>query len=438
MKNTQALPSRSRKIKVSFSGGQLTNFSGVLPLFNFMKKLQVESAFRRMLSLSEHPNTQFRISQVLMSILLGLLCGQNRFLKIESFTHDPLVRKLLHLKKHLDKDTVIGKIKRFGFRGTNELLEINGWLSRKVHRRLPVRRDILDIDSSVRTVYGHQEGARKGYNPQRGRRSYHPLLAFLESTRECVLSWLRPGDAYTANNAAGFLKQVFAMLPAGIPSLLVRGDSGFFDDEVLSEIESHPRVTYLIKVKLKNLRSLLSGQEWLAIPGMPEWSMTDFDYQAHGWGSARHFYALRKVEKVHTEGRLFPLVEYEYFCYVSNVQDSPLYLHRLYGDRGSSENWIEAVKNQMYAGSLLTRSFWANEATWILSVMAYNLSIWMRILTDRRSWRQEPSTFRLWFIQLAGKLVSSGRQLWLNLYSSYYEQEKWLRIHQRVEALSFG
>ena len=194
----------------------------------------------------------------------------------------------------------------------------------------------------------------------------------------------------------------------------------------------------LIKVKLKNLRSLLSCQEWVEIPGMPEWSMTDFDYQAHGWKTARHFYAVRKVENVHTEGRLFPLYEYEYSCYVCNFQESPLYLHRLYGDRGASENWIEAVKNQMYAGSLLTQSFWANEALWILSVMAYNLSVWMRIMTDKRSWRQEPSTFRLWFIQLAGKLVRNGRQVYLNLYSSYHEQEKWLRIHHRIESLSFG
>lgn len=357
MKNTQQITQRSRKIKVSFSGGMLTNFSGILPLFNFMKKLQVELAFRRMLSFPEHPNTQFPLSQVLMSILLGLLCGQNRFLKIESFTHDPLVQRLLHLKKHLDKDTVIGKMKRFGFRGTNELLDINGWLSRRVHGRLPLHADILDIDSSVRTVYGHPEGARKGYNPQRGKRSYHPLFAFLESTRECVLSWLRPGDTYTANNAVGFLQQVFAMLPPGIPSLLVRGDSGFFDDKVLREIESHPGLTYLIKVKLKNLRRVLSAQEWGAIPGMPEWSMADFEYQAHGWGAARRFYAVCKLTAVHTEGRLFPLYEYEYFCYVSNVQDSPLYLHRLYGDRGTSENWIEAVKNQMYAGSLLTQRF---------------------------------------------------------------------------------
>jgi hypothetical protein len=39
-------------------------------------------------------------------------------------------------------------------------------------------RFILDWDSTVQTKYGHQEGAARGYNPQKpGRKSFHPLVA---------------------------------------------------------------------------------------------------------------------------------------------------------------------------------------------------------------------------------------------------------------------
>lgn len=437
MKNKQSKPHRSSKIKVTFKGGRLSNFSGILPVQNFMRKLKVGEIFQEMVTIPEHHNTQFSLPQILTSIILGLISGQDRIIKIESFTHDPLVQKLMHLKKNLDKDTILGKIKKFTFQQTNQLMELNSKLSGKVHQKLAVSEDILDIDSSVRTVYGKQEGAEKGFNHQPGRRSYHPLLAFLDSARECVLSWLRPGNAYTANNAAAFLKQAFALLPGGIKHLLVRADSGFFDDKLISEIESHAGATYLIKVKLRNLKSVLSAQEWLDIPGMPGWSMTDFDYQAHGWKSPRHFSALRKLKTQMSEGVLFPLIEYDYFCYVSNLEETPLYLHRLYGNRGTSENWIEAVKNQMFAGSLLTKRFWANEAFWLLSVMAYNISLWMRILTDKNSWREEPCTFRMWFIQLAGRLVSSGRRYTLKLYQAYHYKERWLHLHHQVELLEF-
>jgi hypothetical protein len=42
----------------------------------------------------------------------------------------------------------------------------------------------LDIDSSVMTRYGGQEGAKKGYNPaKRGRPSHHPLIAFIADVK---------------------------------------------------------------------------------------------------------------------------------------------------------------------------------------------------------------------------------------------------------------
>src|SRR6266478_6281771 len=53
----------------------------------------------------------------------------------------------------------------------------NRLLQRFIH--LPEHRSrlILDLDSTVVTVFGHQEGAAVGYNPRyRGKRSYDPLL----------------------------------------------------------------------------------------------------------------------------------------------------------------------------------------------------------------------------------------------------------------------
>jgi len=84
----------------------------------------------------------------------------------------------------------------------------------------------------------------------------------------------------------------------------------------------------------------------------------------------------------------------------------------------------------MFAGQLLTDDFWANEMLWLSSVMAYNISVWMRKLTDDRSWHAEPAAFRALFIQLAGKVVKSGRQLYLKMYSAYYYKDRWRRIDE--------
>lgn len=430
---------RVKTIRTSFTGGNLTNYSGIYPLFKFMKKMGLNHLFKQKISLAEKSNQIYSLSQILNAVILGTLSGMNRLIKIENFTLDPLVRHLLDIEDKLDMDTIRYHIQKFGMKQNTELSDISGSLSAKVHKKLGTRDDILDLDSSVKTVYGKQEGARKGFNSKnKGKRSYHPQLAFLNSTKECLLAWLRPGDTHSANNADEFLKQALSMIPKGISSLLVRGDSGYFDDKLMRVIESYSNIRYLIKVRLRNLNVVLRGQAWDKIPGMPGWEMADFYYQAKSWAAPRRFVAMRKFTGMLETDSLFPVRDYSYFCYVTNIEESPLYLHRLYGDRGESENWIESIKNQLYAGTILTKGFWANEALFLLSVLAYNISIWMRALTDKKAWRQEPLSFRLWFIRLAGKFTSSGRVRYLKMYSSYYYKSWWSQIDERIDAITFA
>lgn len=55
----------------------------------------------------------------------------------------------------------------------------------------------VDMDSSVITRHGEQQGAARGYTPnKRGRPSHHPLLAFVSEARMVANFWLRPGDGH--------------------------------------------------------------------------------------------------------------------------------------------------------------------------------------------------------------------------------------------------
>ena len=115
----------------------------------------------------------------------------------------------------------------------------------------------IDVDSTVKTVHGRQEGVAKGYNPhQRGALSYHPLLAFCTATKEIVQAWLRTGSAYTSNGIVAFMEQLCAQFPAH-QRLVLRADSGFFAGALLEFLEQRGH-GYLIKVKLRNLEFLLA------------------------------------------------------------------------------------------------------------------------------------------------------------------------------------
>ena len=57
------------------------------------------------------------------------------------------------------------------------------WASANV--KLKLKTVTLDTDTTVHTVYGKQQGARKSYNPKnKGKKSYQPILTFLAETRE--------------------------------------------------------------------------------------------------------------------------------------------------------------------------------------------------------------------------------------------------------------
>ena len=86
----------------------------------------------------------------------------------------------------------------------------------------------LDTDTTVHTLFGHQMGGRRSYNPKnKGKKSYQPILTFLAETREYVGGELRNGERPTGRQIARHLEGVLKALPEGVETVCARADSGF-------------------------------------------------------------------------------------------------------------------------------------------------------------------------------------------------------------------
>ena len=292
---------------------------------------------------------------------------------------------------------------------------------------------IIDMDSTVSMVYGNQQGASKGFNQKkRGAKSYHPLLAFITDYKLVMHTWFRTGNAYTSNGSEEFIRQLLAYVPGNIKQIFFRMDSGFFDNNLLDVISSAGH-TYLVKVKFKGMKKLLSIQNWKKEEKNPGVSTCEFTHtftviseEGKKVLITRNLKAVR-IQTVYGKGSMGEdIIDYDYFCYCSNLEEkNGLELHMLYKQRAESENWIEQVKNHLLAGKTLVDDFWANDIFWQLSVIAYNLSIRMR-LKVKKYWQQEYNTFREWFVSVPGMLISSGRQLILKIYEHYYHKDEWM------------
>lgn len=220
--------------------------------------------------------------------------------------------------------------------------------------------------------------------------------------------------------------------------MFVRADSGFFNGALLDVLEEK-KSEYLIKVKMKNLASLLMSQKWKKVSGKKGIESTEFTYKCDGWKKERRLVAIRKEIDLTTETQtLFPIPQYEFFCYVTNLKSSAWKIHKCYGKRSTSENWIEWCKNHLASGTIRTQDFWANSAIFQTSILAYNLMVWMMWLNTETHFHEEPNTIRAWLIQVPAKLISRARQLILTLSEDYVFKERWLEIEESIFTLNFA
>ena len=137
-------------------------------------------------------------------------CGANRFEYLEVTLHDEAIRKIFDYRRMAGHKSVQRYFRKFG-QATNQ--RVFQAVYQRFFQQLHFDNFTLDLDSTVMSRYGQQQGARRGYNPQKpGRNSHHPLLAFVADCRMVANCWLRSGDAHTANNFEGFLQDTLEHL----------------------------------------------------------------------------------------------------------------------------------------------------------------------------------------------------------------------------------
>ena len=93
--------------------------------------------------------------------------------------------------------------------GSNECIAERVWHVCEIE----YRRIHIDIDTTVETIYGKQQGGRKGHNTKnRGKKGFRPVLGFIEETREYIAGKLRVGETMgerRLGSLSGVLRNTF-------------------------------------------------------------------------------------------------------------------------------------------------------------------------------------------------------------------------------------
>jgi hypothetical protein len=308
----------------------------------------------------------------------------------------------------------------------------------------------LDTDTTVHTLYGHQMGGRKEYNPKkRGKKSFQPFLTFIAETKEYVAGGVRSGYRPTGKEIARHLEQVFSGLPSCVQRKRGRVDSGFYCWDAVQVYEKHQCEFVISAKKTARLVEQLQAAQWKPSPRTDADEQTEFLYHPEGWEKPYRFLALRyrKKPKAQEPGKpvqyqLFDTPQYVYRAFVTNMKGAISTLIAFYDDRGSAENLIKEANNDTGLTDHPYHRFEMNRAHFQLVMLAYNFNCWLMLFNREEgvgvSQMQHTTmaTARLRFLFLAAKLWKHGRRVGVHYGDHYEDKSVFQRLMDRLRGIA--
>ncbi|NLG15195.1 MAG: transposase [Lentisphaerae bacterium] len=375
---------------------------------------QVGGAFDRLVDscpLRYSSNNAPPVRSVLATLFSGILEGHSRYRHLDVLHHDPVLDAPL-----LDQDYV------------------------------------LDLDPTVKPLYGNQEGAVLGYNPHKPGRPSHCYHTMCIAELRLVLGVVvHPGNRTSGTHSMGMLERFLRVLPGNLKPRFVRGDVGFGVDSVMEACESSG-VKYLFKVRRSPSvvgtwrQCLAPGVEW--VDARQGWEGCEASLRLDGWKHARRAVFVRrrvqdgdadsggrrgrgksapppgKAGREAGERQLefqFPDVEvlppcdrgeYDWHVLVTDLDHQVLSLAQLYRDRGNCENVFDEMKNQWGWCGFTTQSLERCGVMAALVALVANLwNIFSRAIDPER--HGEAKTSRPAPQQVVGRLSTHGGRKYL-------------------------
>ncbi|MUG73060.1 IS1380 family transposase [Paenibacillus sp. JMULE4] len=432
MKSTTAIG----KIKTEFSLQNAISFGGVKIFLSFLEKIKLADA---MCSFSggKARNSLFPVHGILLYLIVGWMLGCERIFHFRRLQGDALLKRFFggRCPHHslLYKD-----LTRLGHSCPDLVNELRTLNLAVIGPCLPDDL-ILDLDSTVETVYGDQSGAAKGTNPHKpGRKSYHPLLAFEGQSRLSLNAALRPGNTHSSTDATDFLQQTFGLLGEHKVKY-ARFDKGFGGEDFYSLWEQKD-IGYVGKLKWTQrlAKEVQTCRYWKRYVD-EDWIIEGISmiYKATSWNKARRVAVIRKAQVFdQDQGRIVFDTDWRYEAIVTNLEWEANDLWRFYNQRCCMENYIKEAKNGFSIDRIATSDFKANELDLLIKLFAYNLfERFKRDCCEPVHQGYTIARFRLEFFHCAATLIRHGRSVVLKLMKDFASRYAWKRIESRVAQL---
>jgi len=429
--------SREHKIpELKFEDQRLTSYSGLIIFQPLFTCLQIKEAFRRCF-------THLRISEIfghhiiMMVLVIHLILGYRKLRDMEYYKDDPLVKRLLGLKRLPDVSTVSRALRSADARSIQNLREFCRSRIIEGLRKICLFRLTLDFDGSVLSTNGRNiEGTAVGFNKKKkGARSYYPLFCTIAQTGQVFDVYHRPGNVHDSRGARDFIIECISIIRKELPwvTIEVRMDAAFFSDEIVSILDEQ-KIEFSISVpfeRFAELKKMIEGRmRWWNIDGI--WSYFEGNWRPKKWDKKYRFIFIRQKSKVINKEPiqldLFIPHEYgyEFKVIVTNKKTTAKKVLMYHNGRAAQESIFGELKSQSQMDYIAVRRLCGNQMYMMAAIIAHNLNRELQMAvkpkdrgtTEKRAplWKfEELSTIRQRLIQRAGRLTQPQGKLTLTM-----------------------
>lgn len=373
------------------SNTRLTAFGGLLPLIKFLKIID----FKEIVSenyVSPKRKPKLGCYRMITGFLMLIFIGFQRINHFAYIRTDSLVCGFLGVAKLPHVSTFWRYLASLTFNQAQAILKISALLRTRVWKLFGKNYTHIqvNIDTTVATVYGTIEGARKGHNTRhRGKKGLRPVLLFIEETREYLCGTQRRGETMSNKEVA---KQIYGMgklIPEMVKEITFRGDGEFIGWES-------------VKACMEKGYHFIFGNKRCA-PPFPEdtwykkgfYEYNEVTYQPMGWGKPCRFVAMRipKEQKGERQLKLFKDQNYLYRIFVTDLKTRPHKVIKNYDKRADVENCIEEAQKEGIL-SIPSKRFLSNMVYFQIIMLAYNLWRWIKIAAEAHTLQKRESKMK--------------------------------------------
>jgi len=308
---------------------------------------------------------------------------------------------------------------------------------------------VIDVDATLIGAHTEKEGAAVNF---KGGFGFHPLLAYLDGSREALAGMLRTGNApaHSAADQITVLEQALEQLPREVVAdinteIVLRTDSAG-SALALCQAARDARINYLVGFDLTKQvrRAILLLPETAWRPARRQNGEVRDGAQVAEITHMLDFYdwpersrVIVRRERPHPGAQLsFTDVDgHRFQATLTDLAGDAVELERLHRARANAEDRVRAAK-QTGLENLPFREFALN-AIWVeLSMIAQDLTVWTQALClDGELATCEPKTLRYRLLHTAGRLAFHARRATLRLQATWPWARQLASAFTRLQAL---